>query len=163
MVAKNNNMVCCFGELLLRFSPQINAGFIKDAVMPVFVGGAELNVATALSNWAQPVKYITALPDNNFANEIIENIAAKNIDVKNIKICGERIGTYYLPQGADLKNNAVIYDRKYSSFASLQPGDIDWEKIFGEEGVRWFHCGGIFAALSETTPLVAKEAMELFN
>src|SRR6185369_15196993 len=42
----------------------------------------------------------------------------------------------------------------------LKPGDVDWEKIFGTEGARWFHTGGIFCALSETTPLVAREAME---
>ena len=151
-------MVCCFGELLLRFSPQMNGKFIKHAAMPVFVGGAELNVATALSKWKQPVKYVTALPDNNLAKEIIENIAGKNIVVKDINISGERIGTYYLPQGSDLKNNAVIYDRNYSSFANLQPGDIDWDIVF--EGVDWFHFSAISPALNEQAAAVCLEAVK---
>ena len=51
-------------------------------------------------------------------------------------------------------------DRGHTAASQLKPGEIDWEQIFGKEGARWFHTGGIFAALSETTPLVAKEAME---
>jgi 2-dehydro-3-deoxygluconokinase len=51
-------------------------------------------------------------------------------------------------------------DRGHTAVSQLKPGDVDWEKIFGEEGARWFHTGGIFCALSETTPEVAREAME---
>jgi 2-dehydro-3-deoxygluconokinase len=51
-------------------------------------------------------------------------------------------------------------DRGHTAVSQLRPGQIDWEQIFGREGARWFHTGGIFAALSETTPLVAREAME---
>ncbi|HYV27055.1 MAG TPA: sugar kinase, partial [Candidatus Eisenbacteria bacterium] len=51
-------------------------------------------------------------------------------------------------------------DRGHTAVSQLRAGDIDWEKIFGEEGARWFHTGGIFCALSETTPAVANEAME---
>jgi 2-dehydro-3-deoxygluconokinase len=51
-------------------------------------------------------------------------------------------------------------DRGHTAVSQLKPGDVDWEKIFGDEGARWFHTGGIFCALSETTPAVAREAME---
>ena len=53
-----------------------------------------------------------------------------------------------------------VSDRGHTAVSQLRPGDIDWEEIFGVEGARWFHCGGIFAALSETTAEVAREAME---
>src|SRR5215475_8157765 len=96
--------VTCFGELLLRLSPALNGEWINRAAMPVYVGGAELNVATALSGWKVPVNYCTALPDHYLSAEIIQEIAHRNIDTNSIQLSGERIGTYYLPQGADLKH-----------------------------------------------------------
>ena len=158
MQYQSQNKVCCFGELLLRFSPVMQGGFIKDALMPVFIGGAELNAATALANWNIPVKYITALPDNELAQEITAYIAGKNIDTSSIHFSGERIGSYFLPQGTDLKNNAVIYDRNYSSFSNLLPGDIDWNKILAD--VSWFHFSAISPALNENAAAVCMEAVK---
>lgn len=155
---KNNKIICCFGELLLRFSPQMDGVFIRQATMPVFIGGAELNVSAALARWNLPVKYITALPDNYLSKEIIDSIDKKDIDTSAIQFCGERIGIYYLPQGADMKNNAVIYDRDHSSFASLMPGEINWDKIF--ENVSWFHLSAISPALNEGTAAVCLEAVK---
>jgi len=148
-------MICCFGELLLRFSPALEGGFIKDQSMPVYIGGAELNAATALSLWKQPVRYVTALPDNSLTNEMIGSISQKNIDTGFIKQMGDRIGTYYLPQGTDLKNSAVIYDRNFSSFSTLQPGVLDWDSIF--EDVDWFHFSAISPALNASVAAVCLE------
>ena len=150
-----NKTICCFGELLLRFSPVMNPGFIHDASMPVFIGGAELNAATALSLWNEQVKYVTALPQNYFAEEIVQFISQKNIDTSQIRYCGERIGSYYLPQGKDLKNNAVIYDRNYSSFSTLKPGDLNWDEILNN--VSWFHFSAISPALNENVAAVCLE------
>lgn len=88
--------------------------------MPLFIGGAELNVATVLAKWNVPTKYCTVLPNNYLAEEIINNIQQKNIDTTSIKIYGDRIGTYYLPQVNDLKNMGVIYDINYPSFSTLK-------------------------------------------
>jgi 2-dehydro-3-deoxygluconokinase len=118
--------VFCFGELLLRMSPESNRQWIHDARIPVYIGGAELNVATALSKWNVAAKYCTALPDNYLSHEIIEELRSKKIDTSSIYLSGHRIGIYYLPQGADLKNTGVIYDRDHSSFAGLKPGMINW-------------------------------------
>src|SRR5437868_6914324 len=109
------NKVLCFGELLLRMSPSLNGQGVNNSRMPTYVGGAELNVATALAKWNVPVKYFTALPDNYLSEKIRREIAEKNIDTSAIKFSGNRIGIYYLPQGADLKNAGVIYDRADSS------------------------------------------------
>ncbi len=126
--------VFCFGEILLRMSPSLNGKWIHDAMMPVYVGGAELNVANALAKWNLPVKYGTAMPDNYLSKEIMEELQSKKIDVSAIYLSGNRIGVYYLPQGADLKNAGVIYDRAHSSFAELQPGMINWDKAL--EGLQ---------------------------
>ena len=154
----DKNIICCFGELLLRYSPVLQEKFIEDASMPVFIGGAELNVSTALANWNMPVKYVTALPDNYLAKGILKNINKKNIDTASVIISGERIGAYYLPQGTDLKNNAVIYDRDHSSFSQLKKGDADWDKIL--EGVSWFHFSAISPALNENAVSVCLEAVK---
>ncbi len=150
-------MVFCFGELLLRMSPSLNRQWIRENAMPVYVGGAELNVATALAKWKVPVKYCTALPDNYLANEIIEELEEKGIDTSAVYFSGNRIGTYYLPQGADLKNAGVIYDRAASSFAELSPGVIDWENVL--EGCTWFHFSAISPALTKNAAAVCREAL----
>ena len=150
--------VMCFGELLLRFSPQANGEWLKQNNIKVFVGGAELNVANALTNWNIPVKYFTALPDNYMSDEIMLDLQKSKIDVSAIQMSGNRIGTYYLQQGKDLKHAAVIYDRALSSFASLKPGTMDWERIL--EGVAWFHFSAICPALSEDAAVICREVLK---
>lgn len=152
------NKVFCFGEILLRMSPSLNGKWIHDAMMPVYIGGAELNVAKALARWKVPVKYGTAMPDNYLSKEMMQDLQSKNIDVSAIYLTGNRVGAYYLPQGADLKNAGVIYDRAHSSFAELQPGMINWDKAL--EGCSWFHFSAISPALNENAALVCKEALK---
>lgn len=151
-------MICCFGELLLRFSPQLNGEWIKEANMPVFVGGAELNVANALTNWKVPARYSTVLPENQLSVEIKEAIEQKGIDTSGIRHFGSRIGVYYLPQGADLKNAGVIYDRAFSSFSELTVGKVNWDEIL--EGCSWFHFSAISPALNQDVADTCKEALE---
>lgn len=150
--------VLCFGELLLRFSPYLDGEWISQAQMPVFIGGAELNTATALARWNMPVAYCTTLPDHYLTKEIIEALGKKNIDTDRIQLSGNRIGTYYLPQGADLKAAGVIYDRAYSSFWDLQLGMIDWDQILKD--VAWFHFSAICPALNANVAAVCKEALQ---
>lgn len=150
--------VFCFGELLLRFSPNLQKQWIHAHSMPVFIGGAELNVAKALANWDVPVKYCTALPDNYIAHEIIESLNEEDIDSSAILLSGDRIGSYTLPMGADLKNAGVIYDRAYSSFSFLKPGMINWEAVL--EGYDWFHFTAISPALNTDIVAVCEEALQ---
>jgi 2-dehydro-3-deoxygluconokinase len=150
--------VFCFGELLLRMSPVLNKEWIHNAGMTAYIGGAELNVATALAKWNIPAKYFTALPDNYLSKEIIEHLEESNIDTSAIHLSGDRIGAYYLPQGTDLKHAGVIYDRAHSSFAELKPGMINWEEAL--DGCSWFHFSAISPALNENVVAVCKEALE---
>jgi 2-dehydro-3-deoxygluconokinase len=150
--------IFCFGELLLRMSPELNRRWIQDTQLPVYIGGAELNVATALAKWNIPVKYSTVLPNNYFSKEIMEELQLKNIDTSAIHLSGKRIGIYYMPQGADLKNASVIYDREYSSFSELKPGILNWDELLEDCG--WFHFSAISPALNETVAAVCKEGLE---
>jgi sugar/nucleoside kinase (ribokinase family) len=103
--------VFCFGELLLRFSPNLQKQWIQEHTMPVFIGGAELNVVKALSNWGMPVKYCTALPDNYISKEIIESLQDQGIDNIIVNLVndthnytiGEHGDEYYLKKDTSKK------------------------------------------------------------
>ena len=150
-------MIFCFGELLLRMSPALGRQWIRDHQMPVYIGGAELNVATALAGWDIPNKYCTALPENYLSTEILEDVKTRGIDTSPVYFSGNRIGSYYLPQGADLKNTGVIYDRSHSSFAELTPGCIQWEEVLKD--CTWFHFSAISPALNNNVAAVCREAL----
>ena len=150
--------ILCFGELLLRLSPAPRGGWLKTHNLPVYLGGAELNVATALAKWEQPVSYCTALPDNYLSVDITEAIREKNILADSIFYSGDRIGSYYLSQGADVKHAGVIYDRAHSSFAELKKGMLNWDSILKE--VTWFHFSAISPALNPSVAAVCREGLE---
>lgn len=151
--------VLCFGELLLRLSPQLKGDWLKQQSMAVHVGGSELNVASALAIWQVPASYFTVLPDNYLTVEIISDLNVRGINLSKVKLSGNRVGIYYLPQNADLKHTSVIYDRENSSFSEIQPGELDWEYIL--QDVSWFHFSAISPALNQNIADVCLEAVKI--
>ncbi|MFA4979001.1 MAG: PfkB family carbohydrate kinase, partial [Sphingobacterium sp.] len=139
--------VLSFGELLLRICPDIEQDWIEQHQLPFYVGGAELNVATALALWNVPSSYLSAIPQNAICEGIDSYLQRRSIDTSAMQWTGERLGIYYLPKGKDLKNAGVIYDRANSSFANLKVGSIDWEEVFAD--VKWFHFSAICPAISQ--------------
>jgi 2-dehydro-3-deoxygluconokinase len=150
--------ILSFGELLLRICPDGDGEWLTDNQLPFFVGGAELNVATALALWGLPSGYFTALPDNDMSAQILAYLQDKKVDTAPVFKHGDRIGLYYLTRGKDIKNNALIYDRAHSSFAGLKPGQVDWDKAL--EGVSWFHFSAICPAISQNVADVCAEVLE---
>ncbi len=151
--------ILSFGELLLRICPDTDGNWLKQNNLPFYVGGAELNVATALALWGLPSAYLTALPENMLSDHLINYLRDKKIDTSQVVFQGNRIGTYYLPKGKDLKNAGVIYDRNYSSFAELQPKTIDWDTVFND--VSWFHFSAICPAINQNIADVCEEALKV--
>ena len=149
--------VFCFGEILLHYAPPMNSDFIESQQMPFYLGGAELNVASALAKWDMPVKYGTAMPSHFLSDTIIGHLSKKNIDTSAIQISGNRIGCFYLATGLDMKNAAVVYDRTNSSFAEIKKGSIDWKEILKD--VHWFHFSAISASLTQNATDVCEEAL----
>ncbi|WP_254659615.1 sugar kinase [Mucilaginibacter sp. PPCGB 2223] len=149
--------VLCFGELLLRVSPAPEDSAVEKHPFFLYMGGAEANAATALAGWNVPVKYCTALPDNFMSRHVIDYLEYKGIFTSSILYTGQRIGVYYLERGADLKGS-VIYDRDHSSFSSLKPGMIDWDKVLRD--VSWFNFTAISPALNGHMADVCLEAVE---
>lgn len=157
-MSEERTYITCFGELLLRLSPVLAGAWIRSQQMSVFIGGAELNVATALAGWRLPVHYATVLPNHYLAHEIVEELSAKSIDTSRITFAGDRIGTYYLPQGTDIKQGGVIYDRAHSSFWNLRPGDISWSHCL--EGSKRFHFSAISPALNASVAELCLQAVQ---
>lgn len=155
--ASIGNSVLCFGEVMLRLSPPADTSWLTDHQVQVNLAGAECNVAVALAKWNVPVKYCTALPDNNVSKNVLKFLQQKGIDTSGVLFSGNRIGIYYIEHGTDLKQGGVIYDRNYSSYGELQPGMIDWDEVFKD--VSWFHFSAISPALSDNAVAVIKEAL----
>ncbi|WP_157542394.1 sugar kinase [Mucilaginibacter aquatilis] len=154
----SSGSVLNFGELLLRITPDATGEWLQENSLPVFVGGAELNVATALALWNVPSRYFTALPKNGMSDQLISFLNEKSIDTSTIVYHGKRVGLYFLTKGQDLKHDALIYDRAHSAFADLTTGLIDWDKVL--DGVTWFHFSAICPAISQNVADVCKEALE---
>lgn len=150
--------ILCFGELLLRICPDTQANWLKENNLPCYVGGAELNVASALALWGIPTSYMTALPDNLLSRQLETYVQEKGIDTTALRFQGKRIGLYYLPKGEDVKHAGVIYDRENSAFAELKTDTINWAQVF--EGISWFHFSAICPALSAALAAVCEEALK---
>jgi 2-dehydro-3-deoxygluconokinase len=155
------------GEVMLRLDP--GEGRIHTTrTFQAWEGGGEYNVARGLKRcFGLRTAVVTALADNPVGRLVEDLIYQGGVDqshVKWVKYDGVgrevRNGLNFTERGFGVRGAVGCSDRGHTAVSQLKPGDVDWEKIFGAEGARWFHCGGIFSALSETTPLVAKEAME---
>ena len=155
------------GEVMLRLDP--GDGRIHTArTFQVWEGGGEYNVARGLRRcFGMDTAIVTALADNPVGRLVQDLIYQGGVDqshLKWIKYDGVgrsvRNGLNFTERGFGVRAALGCSDRGHTAVSQLQPGDIDWERIFGAEGARWFHTGGIFCALSETTRQVAREAIE---
>ncbi|WP_316738012.1 sugar kinase [Pedobacter aquatilis] len=156
---KKGEKVLSFGELLLRICPDMDGQWLQENKLPFYIGGAELNVATALALWNVPSAYLSAVPKNSVTDEIVDYLNTKNIDTTPMVYHGERLGLYYLPKGKDLKNAGVIYDRANSAYAMLKTGQINWDEVF--DGITWFHFSAICPAINQDIANVCLEALKV--
>lgn len=156
-----NGKILSFGEILLRICPDLSNDWVESGSLPFYVGGAELNVASALALWGLPSAYLSAMPQNDVTGSILGYLRNKHIEIDNMLLQGDRLGLYYLPKGKDLKHAGVIYDRANSSFANLQPSDMDWDVIF--DGVSWFHFSAICPAISQDMANICLDALKEAN
>ena len=154
------------GEVMLRLDP--GEGRIHTTrSFQVWEGGGEYNVARGLKRcFRLDTAIVTALADNPVGRLVEDLIYQGGVDsshIRWVKYDGVgrdvRNGLNFTERGFGLRAALGCSDRGHTAVSQLRPGEIDWEEIFGREGARWFHTGGIFCALSDTTPLVAREAI----
>ena len=159
--------IVSLGEVMLRLDPG-DGRVHTTRSFQAWEGGGEYNVARGLKRcFGLDATLVTAFADNAVGRLVQDLIYQGGVDqshVKWVKFDGVgrtvRNGLNFTERGFGVRAAAGCSDRGHTAVSQLQPGDIDWEQIFGREGARWFHTGGIFCALSETTPAVAREAME---
>ncbi|MDR1886711.1 MAG: sugar kinase [Prevotellaceae bacterium] len=156
------------GEVMLRFDP--GNGRIRTARrFDVWEGGGEYNVSRGLTKcFGLKTAVITSLAKNDTGFLVEDFIMQGGVDTRFIKWVDfdgvgrtVRNGLNFTERGFGIRGAKGVSDRGNTAASQLKKGDIDWDYIFGKCGVRWFHTGGIFAALSETTPDVVIEAMRI--
>jgi len=153
------------GEVLLRFDPE-NERIQTARNFRVFDGGAEYNVARNLAKtFRLKTAIVTALADNALGRLAEDFILQGGVDASEIiwrEASSEtRNGIYFIERGFGIRPPSSCFDRVNTAVSQLKAGDVDWRKIFAEKGARWFHTGGVFTGLSETTPDAANEAMRI--
>lgn len=154
------------GEVMLRFDPG-DRRIWTTRVFEVSEGGGEYNVARGLKRcFGLDTAIATAFADNPVGRLLEDLIYQGGVDQSLVRwvaydAVGRSIrnGLNFTERGFGVRPALGCSDRGHSAASQLKAGQIDWEEIFGRHGVRWFHTGGIFCALSETTPEVAMEAI----
>jgi len=156
------------GEVMLRLDP--GAGRIHTTrSLQAWEGGGEYNVARGLRRcFGKRTAILTALADNPVGRLIEDLMLQGGTDCSLVKWVGYdgvgrsvRNGLNFTERGFGPRPAVGCSDRGNTAASQLAPDDFDWTRIFGELGCRWLHCGGIFAALSESTPAVAARAFEV--
>lgn len=155
------------GEVMLRFDPG-DRRVSTTRQFEVSEGGGEYNVARGLKRcFGLESAIVTSIVDNPVGRLLQDLIYQGGLDqslIRWVEFDGvgraARNGLNFTERGLGIRPALGCSDRGHTAVSQLKPGDIDWHEIFGKHGARWFHTGGIFCALSETTPDVAVEAMK---
>ena len=144
---------------MLRLATPEFLRFSQATELEATFGGGEANVAVSLANYGMDAYFATSLPENDIGDAAIGSLRKYNVKTDFIHRGGERVGIYFLESGAVSRASKVIYDRAYSSLASIKKGAIDWNKAF--EGATWFHWTGITPSVSQGAAEVCLEACEV--
>jgi 2-dehydro-3-deoxygluconokinase len=155
------------GEVMLRLDPG-DQRISTTRQFRAWEGGGEYNVARGLKRcFGMETAIVTALADNPVGRLVEDLMLQGGVSQKYVRWAAfdgvgraVRNGLNFTERGFGIRAALGCSDRGHTAASQMKPGEIDWEQIFAKDGVRWFHTGGIFCALSETTPLVAQEAME---
>ena len=155
------------GEVMLRFDPG-ESRVHTTRTFRVCEGGGEYNVARGLKRcFGLDTALVSALADNPVGRLVQDLIHQGGVDQSHVRWVPydsvgreSRNGLNFVERGFGIRAAVGCSDRGHTAVSQLKRGDIDWNAIFEREAARWFHTGGIFCALSQTTPDVARDAME---
>jgi len=155
------------GEVMLRLDPG-DERIATTRHFRAWEGGGEYNVARGLKRcFGMDTAIVSALADNAIGRLVEDLMLQGGVSQKYVRWApfdgvgrAARNGLNFTERGFGIRAPLGCSDRGHTAISQLKPGEIDWQQIFTKDGARWFHTGGIFCALSETTPLVAQEAME---
>ena len=150
--------VVTFGEIMLRLTTPGHERFAQASHFEITFGGAEANVAVVIAQLGGSAEFVTRLPTNEIAQRALDQLRSLGVGVRYVKRGGDRLGVYYLEQGASQRAGKVVYDRAHSAIAEMAAEDFDWLAVFA--GAGWFHWTGITPALSPAVARVTGAACE---
>lgn len=151
--------VVTFGESMVRLSPPDFQRLEQTRRLNVNVGGAELNVAVGVTRFGLKSAWVSKLPKNSLGYMIRDRAQEFGVDCSHIVWSDKgRAGLYFVEFGASPRASSVLYDRANSAISMIQPGEVDWAKVF--TGSKHFHISGITPALSASAAQVTVEAMK---
>jgi len=147
-----------FGEIMLRLKPPGAQRFFQSPCLEATFGGGEANVAVALAGFGCQAAFVSVIPANAIGEACVGELRRYGVDTSLVVRRGNRLGIYFLEQGANQRPSVVIYDRAGSAIAEARGGDIDWNRTFA--GAAWFHITGITPAISLSAAQLSREAVE---
>jgi 2-dehydro-3-deoxygluconokinase len=154
------------GECMIRLSPPGHGRIEFSPTLEVWAGGGEYNVAYALARLGLKTGFISRLVDNPVGRIILNHGRSVGMDMTRTIMApydgvgkADRIGLNFTEVGTGVRASVTMYDRGHSAASHMKPGMIDFKAAFAGGAVRWLHTGGIFAALSDGTAAVCKEAI----
>lgn len=150
--------VITFGEVMLRFSTQAFARFTQATALDVTYAGAEANVAVSVAHFGIPSAHVTRFPNNDLGEAATQALRRHGVDTSSILYGDERMGLYFLENGAMQRASRIIYDRFDSAFAHISAGSVNWDEVFRD--ASWFHWTGITPAISQGAADVCLEALK---
>ena len=151
--------VVTFGESMVRLSPPNFQRLEQTRSLNVNVGGAELNVAVGVTRFGLKSAWVSKLPKNALGYMIRDRAQEFGVDCSHIVWSDKgRAGLYFVEFGASPRASSVLYDRANSAISMIQPGEVDWAKVF--TGSKHFHMSGITPALSVSAAQTTVEAMK---
>ncbi|MBK7927622.1 MAG: sugar kinase [Bryobacterales bacterium] len=154
------------GEVMIRLDPG-DVRIRTARTLRVWEGGGEYNVMRGLRRcFGLRTTVVTSIVDNEIGRLLEDLMLQGGVDLSHIAWVpfdgignAARVGLNFTERGFGIRGAVGCSDRARSAASQLKPGDVDWKRLFHDEGVRWFHCGGIFAALSASTADITIEAM----
>ncbi|HEX9533651.1 MAG TPA: sugar kinase [bacterium] len=140
--------VVTIGETMLRMSAPVGVPLEDASQLSVHAGGAESNVAIALSRLRTSAGWISRLTDNPIGRRIFNEVRGQGVDVSRVLWTrGDRVGTYFVEPGRAPRPNRVVYDRSGSAMAAINPDEVDWAYV---RAAKVVHLTGITPSLSAT-------------
>lgn len=150
--------IVTLGEIMLRLSPPGYERFLQASSFDVQYGGAEANVAASLTQLGHHTTFLSKIPNNSIGDAAIGTLQKLGVDCSHIARGGDRLGIYFLENGASIRPSSVIYDRKDSAITKAAPEEFDFDSIFQDADL--FHVSGITPVLSPQTASVIMEALK---
>jgi 2-dehydro-3-deoxygluconokinase len=148
--------VVTLGEVMLRLKAPGFERLFQSPLLEATFGGAEANVAVSLAHFGVDARFISAVPANAIGDACVAELRRFGVDTSAIRRQGDRLGVYFLENGANQRASKVTYDRSGSAMALAKPNDFAWDRIFAD--ADWFHVSGVTPAISAQAAEIALAA-----